>query len=423
MKYFNLRKGDFFSDTTGLLLLNLVSSGLNYIYQIMLAHVLSVESFGTMNTIFSFMLIVAVPGNTITMMAARILAIYKDNNMYNASKKFVNRLTLQVSVLGILFCVVGVLLKNELSAFLKLEEGYLILLTVGICALSYFHPLYSGCISGLKKFIPLGLYSLLIPVYKIIGLIVATIAKGEPQRLLVCLFAFIPGSLITAVIGYYYTQKKIPVCKSIQAEGNIEVRQQWINSLIINICLAVYVNIDILAVRYIGGLELSGLYSSVTLFGRIIYYVSTSIGTVLLPVVATQGKLEAFKILQKILGVVSCLSVIGLVALNILKAPLINLIYGTAYEKSVEYVVYVSIISLAIGLLTVMVNFFVGIDFVKEPRNVLILLTIIISVVTLNAKNVKHALLTIGICGIICVLIMFYMYSNKMREISNNEKL
>ena len=120
---------------------------------------------------------------------------------------------------------------------------------------------------------------------------------------------------------------------------------------------------------------------------------------------------------------VSCLSVIGLVALNILKAPLINLIYGTAYEKSVEYVVYVSIISLAIGLLTVMVNFFVGIDFVKEPRNVLILLTIIISVVTLNAKNVKHALLTIGICGIICVLIMFYMYSNKMREISNNEKL
>ena len=60
--------------STILFVLNITASALNYLCQLVLARVLSVESYGTVNTIFSFMMIVAVPGTTLTMVVAKYYA-------------------------------------------------------------------------------------------------------------------------------------------------------------------------------------------------------------------------------------------------------------------------------------------------------------------------------------------------------------
>ena len=64
----------------GLLLfgLNMLASVINYVCQILMTRVLSIEAFGTINTIFSFMLIVSVPGTSLTMMVSRFYAISKE---------------------------------------------------------------------------------------------------------------------------------------------------------------------------------------------------------------------------------------------------------------------------------------------------------------------------------------------------------
>lgn len=399
------------SDTSILLLLNLFASGLNYVYQILIANVLTVESFGTVNTIFSVMLVAAVPGTTITMLAARHLAIFKEKGAYQMSRVFVRNLTMGVSILGVCVFVMGFLFREILGSFLKINDTIILLITAVICALGYYHPLYSGCMSGLKKFIPLGIYALLIPMYKFIGLIGATRLQDEHYRLILCLAVIVPGSIITAVLGFIYIKKSL-VGKDSCDELAVEMpqKEQWINSFVINICLTLYMNIDILAVRHIGGTEMSGLYSAVTLFGRIIYYGATSIGTVLLPMVATKDSKESFDLLKKVLFVVSGISIAGLLVLNLAKNLLINLIYGSNYIGAAEYVIYVSVIAFAIGILTIMVNFFVGIDYVKFPTKLMVVLTVIIIVAVLFIKNVSVTLLTIGVSGVVSIMILILQY-------------
>lgn len=67
-------KGDLIGESTVLFMLNMLASILNYVCQLLMAQVLSVESFGTVNTIFSFMLIVSVPGTALTMTASKYYA-------------------------------------------------------------------------------------------------------------------------------------------------------------------------------------------------------------------------------------------------------------------------------------------------------------------------------------------------------------
>ena len=67
-------------------------------------------------------------------------------------------------------------------------------------------------------------------------------------------------------------------------------------------------------------------------------------------------------------------------------------------------------IALAIGILTIMVNFFVGIDYVKFPTKLMVVLTVIIIVAVLFIKNVSVTLLTIGVSGVVSIMILILQY-------------
>ena len=54
--------------------INMFASMLNYICQILMARILSVESFGEINAIFSYLLIIGVPGTTLTMLVSKFYA-------------------------------------------------------------------------------------------------------------------------------------------------------------------------------------------------------------------------------------------------------------------------------------------------------------------------------------------------------------
>lgn len=415
MKEKKIFERNFLSGASILLILNLLASAMNYVYQILIAGVLGVEAFGTINTIFSVMLVVAVPGTTITMLAARYLAICIEKKSYGACRSYVRKLTMQVTVLGGVILLAGIVLHNILGVFLKIDDTVILFMLAVICALGYYHPLYSGCMSGLKRFLPLGIYGLFIPVYKFIGLGLATQFHMEYQRLLVCLFAIIPGSIFTAVLGFWYVKRNLSGGEK-ESVTEIPEKDQWLDSLIVNVCVVLYMNIDILAVRHIGGVKLSGIYSAVTLFGRIIYYGATSLGTVLLPMVATKSPKEAFKMLRKILLFVGSVSILGLTVLNMIKTPLISFIYGTAYLEAADYLIYVSMISLSTGLLTIMINFFVGVSYVSVPRNALLALAVVILAAVFLSESVTVTLMTIGISGLICVIYLFIQYRFKIQK-------
>lgn len=401
-----------------LLFLNLLASALNYGYQILLARVLSVESFGAMYVIFSLLLIMAVPGNTFTMLSSKEVAVCCDEGRLQDAWGYIRNLTRKVAVFscGVFLC--GLLLYIPLRMLLKLDDRWVLVLTVLSCALGYFHPLFSGCMSGLKRFLFLGGYGLMIPAYKLLGLAVVPLLLHETNRLRLLLLSIVIGSLATAVIGYRYLQKRLSFGGGSTPAPVRYDRTLWLESFLINISFAVYINIDAIMVRHIGGEELSGIYSAASLFGKVLYYCAASVGTVLLPTVATADASQSASLLKKTLFITGGVSGLGLLLLNLLKMPFIQIVYGAKYLPAAGYIGLVSLLSFSIALLTILTNYFVGTAQTHQVKNALLALAVWVLLCMCAFSSAKAALAAIAIGGLICdgYLIVSYFVKQKNRR-------
>lgn len=410
------RDSQFLKASTILFCLNILASALNYVCQLIMARVLTVESYGTVNTIFSFMMIVAVPGTTLTMVVAKYYA--GDNPLFGKrsylTKQFKNVCMLTAIVIILLFCLQKVLLR-----VLAIDDYFVLIMAIILAAFGYFQPLYSGVFSGNKCFILVGIYSLFIPIYKLIAVGGAYLYSQEDRiRLYAVLLLMIVGVVITAVYGH---DKSF---KIVQDDGEKKKSKEQLyskedrNTLFLNISLMLYMNIDLLSVRYYGNDTESGLYSSVLLFGRIIYYFATTLGTVLLPSVAdmTLTNRERKRTLNKALILMMAFAMVAMIPINLFKNIFIKILYGVEYLEAAKYVVYVSVISLSLSIYTIMVNYVVGVGRTEKAALILLIVDILLIGSVFLIHNVIFILLMISVIGFLGATAIYILECVNDRE-------
>ena len=409
----NVKSSKFLEAGTWLFFLNISASALNYLCQLVMARVLSVGSYGTINTIFSFMMIVAVPGTTLTMIVARY---YASNDASNNERGYLKKQLLVVSTLTIIAFVILFALNGVMKNLLAIDDRFVLIIAFILAALGYFQPLYSGVFSGKKCFILVGIYSLMIPVYKLIAVGGAFLySENDKSRLHVLLVIMVVGVLGTALIGQIKTDSLVgKISKNDVYNKNLYTIDDF-NTLILNMSLMLYMNIDLLAVRYYGDEKESGLYSAVLLFGRIIYYFATTLGTVLLPSVAEKSLTENERksTLNKALLLMVLFAILCMIPLNLWRSFFIQLLYGQDYLLASKYMIFVSIISFALSVYTIMVNYVVGIGRTKAVTVIMVVVDILLLSVLVFMKNIISILTAIGIIGVVGTVIIYSLSMKK----------
>lgn len=399
--------------STFLFFLNILASALNYLCQLLMARVLNVESYGTINTIFSFMMIVAVPGTTLTMIVARYYA--SNNEKSNRSGYLKKQLQIVCGLTIVVFAVliVGI---SFFRNFLLIQDKFVLLFTFILAALGYFQPLYSGIFSGNKCFVLVGIYSLFIPIYKLLAVGGAFLySKDDKLRLYMMLIIMLVGVLVTAFFGQIKAERIVgKICKS-DTYNNRLYSSDDANTLILNMSLMLYMNIDLLAVRYYGNEMESGLYSAVLLFGRIIYYFATTLGTVLLPSVAEAhlSDKERRNTLNRTLILMILFAMGCMIPLNLGKDVFVQLLYGKQYLSASKYVIFVSIISFALSIYTIMVNYVVGVGKTKAATIIMCIVDIFLMLLLIFVKELSLILTSIGVIGIFGAMAVYCLAIKK----------
>jgi O-antigen/teichoic acid export membrane protein len=417
-----VKENNFLQDSSILFILNMTASALNYLCQLLLARILSVDAFGTINTAFSFMLIIAVPGTTLTMIVAKYYA-GMDNDVTGTEKRSYIRTQLRaVSVLALFVMLLLIIFGNPLGKLLAIDDKIVILSAFVLAALGFYQPLYSGVFSGNGKFILVGVYSLLIPLYKIISIGVAYFLTIDAQeRLYVVMWVMIIGTIITIFVGHWRTTA---ILGRISKRDKHEFGSVWgredINIFVLNINLMIYMNIDLLSVRYHGYGDESGLYSSALLFGRIIYYFSTTLGTILLPSVAGNEISERGKIktLNKALLMMMGFALVCIIPVNLCSEFFIRLLYGEEYLQAALYIKYISLISVALSISTILVNYLVGIGKTKFATIIMVATNFLIIILTIFNNNIDTILTGIGIVGMAASLILYFSGINAHKKLN-----
>ena len=371
---------------------------LNYVCQLIMARVLSVDSYGTINTIFSFMMIMTVPGSTLTMIVAKYYAADKQPKWGYLKQQ----LKTVVGIMIIAF-VMLLALHKILAQILAIYNNYVLIMGFVLAVLGYFQPLYLGVFSGNKKFLLVGVYSLFVPLYKIVAVLVAQIMSPvDINRLYIVLLTMIIGTILMAIYGQIKSGKIIDKKNDCGCIKRTYTKDD-INTLFLNISVMFYMNIDLLVVRFYGNSQESGLYSAVLLFGRVIYYFATTLGTMLLPSVAESGISgnAKNKILKRALFSMMVFAVVCMIPINILKEELILFLYGRAYIQATQYVIYASVISLALSLFTIIINYVVGSGKTRHASIVMAVVDILLLGCVCIFKSVTTILILIGVIGLL----------------------
>lgn len=112
-----------------------------------------------------------------------------------------------------------------------------------------------------------------------------------------------------------------------------------IQTFIILLAMTSLYSIDIVLVRSLLSSKESGWYAGVAVLGKIIFYASSAIGQVILPVVAERsysGK-KSFRMMVLAIGLVGIISMICLIVFAFVPKLIIHLLFGPSYDPAVSY--------------------------------------------------------------------------------------
>lgn len=87
--------------------------------------------------------------------------------------------------------------------------------------------------------------------------------------------------------------------------------------------------------------------------------------------------------------------------INILKEELILFLYGRAYIQATQYVIYASVISLALSLFTIIINYVVGSGKTRHASIVMAVVDILLLGCVCIFKSVTTILILIGVIGLL----------------------
>lgn len=247
----------------------------NYVFQISMAKLLGPADFGILAALMSIIYILSIPGEAIQTVVSK----YTSKFIAQKNVGKIKELAIRSAKRGIIFAAISFIILSVLSLFfaklIKIELG--LLLITGLFSFYVFLvPIGRGILQGEKRFTTFG-----------VALILESLSKVFICVLLVLLglrvYGAIGGVLISCALGFLIVFAKIKnVLKSKQQKDNFSgLYKKSIPVLAAVTAIVFMYSLDILVAKALFEPEIAGQYAFVSLIGKIIIFISFSIGRVM----------------------------------------------------------------------------------------------------------------------------------------------
>jgi len=229
---------------------------------------------------------------------------------------------------------VAIAASYPVSVYLHLSTWLSIPMIYGIFCLFTLISVNNSVFSGFQRFGLTALFGTLIILLRFLFALPA--ARFG-------VFSTVTSYFIANVITYIITSS---VVRSLFASGrkrfDITVKEMFtgnIQTFIILLAMTSLYSTDIVLVRSLFSSKESGWYAGVAVLGKIIFYASSAIGQVILPVVAERsysGK-KSFRMMGLAIGLVGIISLVCLGVFAFFPKLVIHLLFGPSYDPAVSY--------------------------------------------------------------------------------------
>ena len=351
-----------------LLIITLFGSALNYLFQILSGRLLSVSDYGSLTVLFSVIAIAVVPASTFSMYVSRNMTMYRMNPT-ESGRTLLRRAYIGIALFSILVAVLGVCFSPALTGYLGIPDWidsvYTFLLIAILVALS----ILTGVLQGSKRFLALGIASLVLPLTKMISLVGIRL-MGSEHGFAIVFLTMIAGNALVFLATAPYLRRSIrsenPDGKTndTNAESGLPLSRAGSLRFIViaaltGLLLAYMTNMDSILVKRFFTPEEAGQYSAAMMFGRVLLYIPSALVLVMFPMIAEASARDG-RTLRTYFKTVSyslILMATAFLFFLLLSTPLIQFLYGARYSEAPIYILWSMLNILPISILTINMNY------------------------------------------------------------------
>jgi len=333
-----------------------------YLFQLIIAKVLSISEFGDLTALFSLMIFISAPLSIFSVSLVKWVSIIKNQNYPKKLTEFFYTILIFSFIYSFFVFILLFLLKNFIIGYLQLStpKSYLFFnLYVFIANLTF---IFLPILQSLQRFKAYSLLNLFNMFNRFLVALVSLIFSLKLINVLKLLFIQVIFSIFLAFLALkknlvysYFKFNMLHIKKVLKfaAFSSFSV-----------LGLTLLLSTDILLVKHFFDSNIAGIYSSVTVLGKIVFWVNGPIILVAFPLFSEKYAkgIIPFKHLSYTFLAVLGVSFSIFLIMSLFPSFIISLLFGTKYSLASSFLPKYSLFMVLFSLNALFVQFFIAIE-------------------------------------------------------------
>lgn len=305
----------------------LAVNGGNYLYNLILGRILGPAQFADAAVLITFLLVLSFIAMTFQLVTAKFSVLFNDDTF----DSFVARVYKQAFVVGLVLGALIIVFATELQSIFNTSSASMFVIFGCGVPLYFLMSVNRGTYQGKKAYKSLSITyqgEMLSRLLITLGIILLFDIKSS--------WVIATGILLSFVFGLFpmkLRQLKFRNILPLQKDHSIQIKRFFLLTAFYELTQIIINNSDILLVKHYFESYEAGLYASLALIGRIVYFIAWMFVMLLLPTVVElqkQGK-ETASVLLKYVGYIAAISTLITVVCLACPELIIKLLFGEAY--------------------------------------------------------------------------------------------
>lgn len=358
-----LWRNEFYKGSFFVMISAFIISILNYFFNILAGRSLGPAGFGEITALFSYMAIISIPISILSTIVIQKVSEAEENDrsvvlsledfLYSKIKRW---WFVFVGLLAIIPLLPRITNLSAISAFSLIP----------LIFISFLATFYSASLQGLKLFLIFSTIGIVCALIKLLGAVSISLGIGGLTTIVIFIFvSIIVGLLISIVIVKREVKEKINdshrLTKINKRLLHIFANKQFVITTISIIGLTLFGTIDIIFVKKFFTSDQAGIYSSWSLFAKIILYFVGPINIVTFVFFSRKRNYsQQNKTLIIVLILLLFVSIAAYICYTLFSSFVINLFFGKKFESVIPLLSSASIFGLFFAVITIMNNFYMA---------------------------------------------------------------
>jgi O-antigen/teichoic acid export membrane protein len=390
-------------------IVTMVSNGLNYLFQITMGRMLTVEKYGEMNSLFSIIMLLSILFAPMTSFfahyTARLYALNENGKIHDLFRCAYKRFGL----VAVLFIMIISFFSPSIGSYIHVNTLKVLLVLLSI-VISLVVIINNGFIQGLHNF---KLLSITIVLSSLLKYIFTFIFVYKNRTVYGVLYGLFLSSIIVGLYSYYIIKKQY-INKWQVEEFPIErgkITNYLLPMTLSNFLFGALTQIDVIMVKHFFLPYEAGIYSSAAIMGKAVMYLPGAIVLSLFPIVSAEDAKDkdTLHILFKAIMINVFLAGTGVLLLLLFPRFIVNLLFGSKYLLAIDIVGYFSAAMFCMGFISILMNYFLALGEVRFVFGLFGSLVFEIAGFYLYHQSLKQILFIILLSGILS-LTVFSMF-------------